>query len=95
MSVTNTAIAELLQQYAGVIAAEGALTDSRSTPIGAAESVEHCAGDVAAMVKRGEDVRQLPGVGNAIRGVVEEIVRSGKLERLTQTMGRSSQSWQS
>ena len=90
MTLTNASIAGVLQQYAGVIAAEGADRFKVKAYRRAAETIERLHEDVAALVKRGENLQTLPGVGKAISGVIEEIVRSGKLERLDKTLDRLS-----
>jgi DNA polymerase (family X) len=88
--VSNAAIAQLLQQYAGVIAAEGADRFKVKAYRRAAETVERSPEDVAALVKRGDNLQKLPGVGRAISSVIEEIVRSGKFERLDTAKDRLS-----
>jgi DNA polymerase (family 10) len=90
MTVTNATIAQSLLQYAGVIAAEGANKFKVKAYRRAAETIERLPEDVAALVKRGDNLQKLPGVGKAISGIIEEIVRSGKLGRLRNSLDRLS-----
>jgi DNA polymerase (family 10) len=89
-TISNAAIARVLQQYAGVIALEGADRFKVKAYRRAAETIERSQDDVAALVIRGENLQKLSGVGKAISGVIEEIVSSGKLERLQETVDRLS-----
>lgn len=86
--IRNAAVAELLQRYAAALAASGVDRFKVKAYRRAAETVERLREDVSDLVKRGGDLRTLPGVGTAISAAIEEIVRSGRLARLDEILAR-------
>ena len=86
MSTTNTKVADILRRYAAALSLEGADRFKLKAYRRAAETIEGLEEDVACLVRQGRDLTELPGVGKAISEIIVEIVRSGKLTRLDQTL---------
>src|SRR5687768_16514226 len=86
MPGSNATIAELLRQFAAVLALEGADRFKLKAYRRAAETIEGLTDDVARLVRSGSDHTDLPGIGKAISQAILEIVNSGKLARLERTL---------
>jgi DNA polymerase (family 10) len=78
----NAQVADYLRRYAAALALEGADRFKIKAYKRAAETIETVPEDVATLVKRGEDLTRLPGIGKAMSAAIAEIVASGKLDRL-------------
>lgn len=88
MAASNAAIADYLRRYAAVLSVEGADRFKLKAYRRAAETIEGLSEPVAALVSRGSDLTEFPGVGKAISGILLEIVKTGQLERLNQTTAK-------
>ncbi len=84
--ITNGAIGRLLRQYASVLALEGANRFKVKAYRRAAETVETFDGNIAQFVSSGTNLTTLPSIGIAIARVIEQIVRTGTLPRLTEAV---------
>lgn len=88
VAATNAEIAELLRRYAATLVLEGVDRFKVKAYRKAADTLESLETDVARLVSQGEDLKQLPGIGQAISQKIEEIVRSGKLPQLERSISR-------
>src|SRR5262245_52491240 len=73
----NHSIARCLHEIADILDIKGESTFRVRSYRVAAESIETCGEGLAARVRRGEDLKHLPGVGSAIDQKVREIVETG------------------
>jgi DNA polymerase (family X) len=74
----NLGLARCLHEIADILEIKGeSVFRVRSYRL-AAESVQSASQDVAAMVRRGDDLKSLPGVGSAIGGKLAELVTTGQ-----------------
>jgi len=85
-AITNAGVAAILHRYAAVLNAGGEDGFKSKAYRRAAETIERMPGAVADLVARGNDLQNLPGIGKAISSAIEEIVRTGKLQRLDETL---------
>lgn len=90
MAQVNATVADLLRRYAAVLSLEGADRFKLKAYRRAAETVESMGDDLGEFVKRGGDLKKLPGIGKAISEVIQEIIRSGTLRKLDQTVAKLS-----
>ena len=88
MAASNAKVAELLRQYAGVLALEGADRFKTKAYRRAADTIEGLHDDVARLVARGEDLQSLPGVDKAISAVIHDILETGKLPQLDKALSK-------
>ena len=86
MPASNATVADLLRQYAAALVLEGADRFKVKAYRRAADTLETMAEDVAQLVARGDDLKELPGIGKAISQKIEEIVGSGKLTQLERSL---------
>lgn len=84
MKVTNATIAQTLRQYASILNLQG--TDRFKTKAyeRAAKTIESLEVSAAQLVSAGSDLTEFPGIGKAISGAIQEIVKTGTLTRLQQ-----------
>src|SRR5260221_4140085 len=73
----NHTIARCLQDIADILEIKGENAFRIRSYRSAAESVETCGEDLSARVRRGEDVKNLPGVGASMEQKIREIVETG------------------
>jgi DNA polymerase (family 10) len=85
-AITNSGVAAILHRYAAVLNAGGEDGFKIKAYRRAAETIERMPGAVADLVARGNDLQNLPGIGKAISSAIEEIVRTGKFQRLDETL---------
>jgi len=88
MAISNATVADILRRYAAVLSLEGADRFKLKAYRRAAETVEGLNDNVAELAKDGSDLTEFPGIGKAISAVILEILRSGKLARLEQTLAK-------
>jgi DNA polymerase (family 10) len=88
MPVHNADIAEIFNELADMLEIEGANQFRVRAYRNAARVVGDLPHSVSAMVERGEDLTQLPGVGKDLAGKIEVIVHTGTLEQLKQEESR-------
>jgi DNA polymerase (family 10) len=74
----NRGVARCLHEIADLLDIKGENSFRIRSYRVAAETVENHGGDVVAMVRRGEDLKSLPGVGAGIAGKIQEIVEQGE-----------------
>jgi DNA polymerase (family 10) len=82
MPVRNRVIADLLRRYGSVLALQGNDRFKVQAYRRAAETVETLPEEIATLLARGDDLKELPGIGKAISAMIEKIVRTGKLAEL-------------
>ena len=85
-TITNAGVAAILHRYAAVLNAGGEDGFKIKAYRRAAETIERMPGAVADLVARGNNLQNLPGIGKAISSAIEEIVRTGKFQRLDETL---------
>src|SRR5690349_9402593 len=88
MVAINAKVAELLRNYASALVLEGVDRFKVKAYRRAADTLESMHDDVSGLVTRGEDLKQLPGIGKAISAKIEEIVATGKLPQLDRSMSK-------
>ncbi|UCD36502.1 MAG: DNA polymerase/3'-5' exonuclease PolX [Nitrospiraceae bacterium] len=79
MPVHNAEIAEMLNEVADLLEIQGANQFRIRAYRNAARMVADLTQGVSEMIKNGEDLAQLPGIGKDLAGKITEIVESGKL----------------
>lgn len=82
MPVHNVEIADMLNKLADLLEIEGANVFRVRAYRNAAQTIESLPRSVAAMVAAGEDLSQLPGIGEALAKKLEEMVKTGELTAL-------------
>jgi DNA polymerase (family X) len=90
MSETNANIAATLRRYASTLAVAGADRFKIKAYRRAADTVDHLDQDVSQMLSRGQSLTTLPGIGEGISGAISEILQTGRLEALDQSVKRLS-----
>lgn len=90
MSQMNATVADLLRRYAAVLSLEGADRFKLKAYRRAAETIESLPDDLEEFVARGGNLQKLPGIGKAISEIIHEIIRSGSLKKLDQTIAKLS-----
>jgi DNA polymerase (family 10) len=89
MSVRNLAIAAIFEEIADRLAISDANAFRVRAYRNAARLLQGLGRDMKQMLERGEDLAELPGIGDDLAGKIQEIVESGKsalLERLRREM---------
>lgn len=82
MAVHNAEIAELFDEYADLLEVDGANPYRIRAYRTAARNLANLSRSAAEMVKRGEDLAEIPGLGKDLAAKVVEIVNTGRLARL-------------
>jgi DNA polymerase (family X) len=82
VAASNAEISELLRRYSATLAVGGGNRFKIKAYRRAAETIENSAADLADMVRRGEPLTALPGIGSGIEGVIRDIVRQGRFAKL-------------
>jgi DNA polymerase (family X) len=90
MARSNAVVAQLLRQYASVLALNGESRFKVKAYRRAADTVDSLDCDVASLVAGGVDLTTLPGVGDAIASVIAEILRTNGLAALQKASARLS-----
>lgn len=86
----NVEIAEKLRQVADLLEIEGENPFKVRAYRNAARTVEGLAEPVAEMVRRGEDLEELPAIGKDMAGYITELVETGRLRRLERLEKRAT-----
>ena len=89
MSVQNLAVAAIFEEIADRLAIEGGNAFRVRAYANAARMLQGFGRDLKQMVEAGEDLTELPGIGDDLAGKIREIVATGKcalLERLRREM---------
>lgn len=87
---TNAEVAGLLRQLATALTLEGESRFKIKAYRRAAETLETLDRSVAELVASGDDITELPGVGDAIAAKIAEIVNSGQLRTLDKKLAALS-----
>ncbi len=82
MAVRNSDIARIFYEMADLLEIDGANSFRIRAYRGAAENIERFPHRVENMVKSGEDLTKINGVGTEIASKIKEIVKTGSLEQL-------------
>lgn len=90
MPISNSDIAKILNKVADLLEIEGANQFRVRAYRNAAMTIEQDSKNVANMVKGGEDLTKLPGIGKDLAGKIKEIVETGSLEQLGKIEKRTS-----
>jgi len=84
MPIDNAGIAAMLNRLADLLEDEDANTFRVRAYRKAAQLVDGMSRSIADMVAAGEDLSQLPGIGDALVKKLEEMVETGRLSALEQ-----------
>jgi DNA polymerase (family 10) len=82
----NAKIAELLRQYAAVLGMQGADQFKVKAYRKAAETIDSLGEELPEYLEAGGELEDLPGIGKAISQVIQEIVQTGGLRRLSDSL---------
>lgn len=88
MPVHNSEIAERFETLANLLEIEGANAFRVRAYRNAARVVQDASRSIAALVEEGEDLSELPGIGEDLAGKIGEIVRTGRLGLLEEVEAR-------
>jgi DNA polymerase (family X) len=92
MTVHNADIAKLFNRLADLLEIEEANPFRVRAYRRAAETIEALPQNLAQMVAAGEDLSELPGIGEDLAGKLKEIVETGRLTLLTEVVARTPES---
>ncbi len=82
MPVSNAEIARIFEEYADLLEINNANEYRVRAYRTAARNISYLSRSVADMVRRGEDLSELPGLAEDLAGKVTEIVKTGRLSAL-------------
>lgn len=82
MPIHNADIAKIFDEIADLLEIEGANAFRVRAYRNAARVLQESGRDVKAMLQRGEDLTELPGIGHDLAGKIREIVESGRCSAL-------------
>ena len=85
MAASNALVADLLRRYASLLRLEGADRFKIGAYQRGADMLDSSPEDVGKLVAAKQDLTKLPGIGKALAGVIEEIVRTGTFRRFDQS----------
>lgn len=85
MPIHNKQVAEQFNRLADLLEIQGAHTFRVRAYRSAAQTVESLPRDAREMLEDGEDLSQLPGIGDDLAGKIKEIVNNGELTLLKET----------
>lgn len=86
--VVNAAVAAMLNEMADLLEIDGANPFRVRAYRQAAATVISLPRPLADMVEQGEDLTELPGIGDAMAAKIQEIVHTGKLDQLEEVRSR-------
>src|SRR3990167_8453383 len=89
MQVHNPEIAAILYQLADLLEIQGANPFRIRAYRNAARLIDDLPHNVANMLKEGEDLTELPGIGETLARKIETIVKTGKLPQLERLIKRT------
>lgn len=90
MPINNADVTKILNKVADLLEIEGANQFRVRAYRNAAMAVEQDSRNVANMVRQGDDLTELPGIGKDLAGKIKEIVETGGLEQLKKVEKRTS-----
>ncbi len=85
MPIHNKQVAEQFNRLADLLEIQGANTFRVRAYRNAAQTVESLPRDAQEMLEDGEDLSELPGIGDDLAGKIKEIVNNGELTLLKET----------
>ena len=85
--MTNGEVAEVFERIAGLLEMKGEKSFTIRAYQRAARTIDRLPSEVEAMLRDGEDLTEIPGVGKAISQKVAELVDTGELEYLKRLKG--------
>jgi len=88
MPVHNADIAEAFRRLADLLEIEGGNQFRVRAYRNAAATVEGLPHDAARMIENGEDLSELPGIGEDLAGKIETLIETGELPLLEEVEGR-------
>ncbi|NNF27965.1 MAG: PHP domain-containing protein [Gemmatimonadetes bacterium] len=80
--MSNARLAEALSELADYMALDGGDTHRIAHYRGTSTAIRRFEHSIADMVKGGIDLTRVPGIGKGLAGFLEELIRSGRSERL-------------
>jgi len=89
LPVYNSDIVEIFQEVADLLEIEGANQYRVRAYRDAARTISTLSRNVSQMVEEGEDLTQLPGIGEDLAGKIEQIVNTGDLKQLEEIEQRT------
>jgi DNA polymerase (family 10) len=89
MPVYNSDIADIFNEVADLLEIEGANQYRVRAYRNAARTISTMSRNVSQMVEDGEDLTELPGIGEDLAGKIEEIVRTGDLKQVEEIEQRT------
>ncbi|MBF8267113.1 MAG: polymerase [Dehalococcoidia bacterium] len=78
--MNNAQIAHLFESIAALLEAQGESVFKIRAYQRAAHTIEHMSGELGLLVEAGDDLRKIPGIGEAIAQKIIEMVTTGRLE---------------
>jgi DNA polymerase (family 10) len=90
MPIHNSDIAEIFNKVADLLDIEGANQFRVRAYRNAARTISSLPQSIADMLREGQDLSKLPGIGNDLSKKIKEIVETGTLEQLREIEGRTS-----
>ncbi len=85
--MTNGEVAEVFERIAGLLEMKGEKSFTARAYQRAARTIERLPSEVEAMLRDGEDLTEIPGIGKAISQKVAELVDTGDLQYLERLKG--------
>ncbi len=82
MPVHNSEVARIFEEYADLLEINGANEYRVRAYRTAARNISYLGQNLADMVRRGEELSSLPGIGEDLAGKIKEIVQTGHLSQL-------------
>lgn len=91
MPVQNSEVRDIFNKLADLLDIEGANEFRVRAYRNAARTVSGLSANISDMVKSGEDLTELPGIGEDLAGKIKEIVETGTLSQLEETRKKTPQ----
>jgi DNA polymerase (family 10) len=88
MPIRNATISDLLRRYAAALHLEGVDRFKIKAYRRAADTIETLPVEVTTLLSRGENLKTLPGIGDAISAKIKEIVATGNLPQLDRALSK-------
>jgi len=89
MPITNSEVADIFNEVSDLLEIEGANEFRVRAYRDAARTISGLPRSVREMLADGEDLTELPGIGDDLAGKIEEIVETGSLEQLVEIRART------
>jgi len=89
MPITNSEVADIFTEVSDLLEIEGANEFRVRAYRDAARTISGLPRSVREMLADGEDLTELPGIGDDLAGKIEEIVETGSLEQLVEIRART------